>query len=174
MQLMVRSRKSIETRSDICMPNSPLNSLCMDQMVFRECTPNSGLFSLYAMGLLEWQRLFDPSQLLFIKSEDFYGDTPRLMKETSEFLSLDDFDWVGATEKRYNIVNPKSLDVNSRDLTIATKESQGLQVGVESNAEKYAPIPKDVHRRLSAAYYPYNLLLGQMLGKDKTWGIPDD
>jgi tetratricopeptide (TPR) repeat protein len=50
--------------------------------------PNNILGSLYYYKLQLWLKLFSPEQLLILKSEDFYQNTPKIMTEVYQFLGL--------------------------------------------------------------------------------------
>ena len=48
----------------------------------------------YAEQLEPWLEHFDRDQFLFLKSEDFYRDTPGVFSETLDFLGLSPFDGI--------------------------------------------------------------------------------
>jgi hypothetical protein len=47
---------------------------------------------IYVDQLKNWMKVFPQEQLLILKSEDFYNDTPSIMKRVTDFLKLPSYD----------------------------------------------------------------------------------
>jgi hypothetical protein len=71
---------------------------------------------LYARHLKNYLLHFSPSQMLVIKSEDFYSDEPYYLRKVCRFLGIDENqDWKTITSKIYNF--EEHTDVVGRNTT---------------------------------------------------------
>ena len=77
--------------SECSNPKSSFYKFCLPtDDIQTECQIYGGGYSLYAQQLVEWVSIFPPDQLLVLQSEQFYDDTPKMMRVVSKFLRLND------------------------------------------------------------------------------------
>lgn len=152
---------------EICMVGSPLAPACLESSDSQLCSSHPAQYGMYALEVMEYLEAFPAEQVKVVRSEDFYADTVAAMEDMQHFLHLADFDWVEATKKAYNIVNPKSVTGSKADLITNDKNSnKGLQMGASATSD-YPPLAPDVRARLEQAMEPYNRALAEMLGREE-------
>jgi len=151
----------------VCQAGSPLAPACMTSEDRGLCSSHGVQNGVYALQIMEYLEAFPAEQLMIIRSEDFYGDTVETMRQVQEFLVLEDFDWETATQKAYNIVNPRSPAGSKADLLTTDKESsKGLQMGASATSA-YPPLRPSLRVELEAAMAPYNAALAKVLGRQE-------
>lgn len=122
----------------------------------RKCKWNVGMMrspkfnpvekGVYHLQISRWLNFFRREQIMIIRSEDFYGNPGRVLKEV--------FSWIGV--EPLMISNPVYWDpAPGRD---------GNEIRV-----KYEKIPVDLKRELRAFYRPHNQILEELIGKRLGW-----
>jgi len=167
---MGKVRSDLREGTDFCTLHAG-DPVC-DVQYRKFCTGNNIKNSLYAHQMIEWAEVFPESQILFLKSEDFYTNTADVMRQVEEFLGLDlslGFDWHAVTAKAFNIVNPGTRSAEGRDIVAG---SSGLRVGASDHeaVSEYPPMSDATRRKLEQFFRPHNEALRRVLGpRSPTW-----
>lgn len=135
-----------------------------------DCTPHGLRNGIYAPQIAPWLQYYPRKNIMVIRSEDFYNDTPKVMHDVQEFLGLSEFPWETVTSKAFNIMNPKtpagraaSFDHGNIGLSMGTQA-----VGEVSNYEMMDPLSRQA---LSRFFHPFNVQLSQLLGTPLFWDV---
>lgn len=163
-------RGQLKEGSEFCLAREG-DPIC-DVHYRRFCTGNNIKNSMYAHQMVEWVQTFPSSQIMFIKSEDFYHDTATVMKDVERFLGLDlslNFDWHAVTGQAFNIVNPGTRSAEGRDIVAG---SSGLRVGASDHeaVSEYPPMQASTREYLEEFFRPHNQALRSVLeSKSPVW-----
>lgn len=164
---MAAMRKDVKEGSDYCLARKG-EPIC--NMQYRKfCTGNNIKNSLYAHQMVEWVQAFPDSQIMFIKSEDFYENTAEVMKRVEKFLGLSlslNFDWHAVTGQAFNIVNPGTRSAEGKDIVAG---SSGLRVGASDHeaVSEYPPMKPSTRQQMEQFFRPHNRALQAVL-RDKS------
>jgi hypothetical protein len=140
------------------------------------CPINNLKNSLYGFQAREWFETFPRENILYIKSEDFYNETPKWMKITQNFLGMNgeddgEFKWETVTHSAFNIVNPGTS--SAEGMKIVSGPGSGLKVGQTeaANVSDYPEIDPKVRETLGIFFDPLNQYLADVTGLPLFWEI---
>jgi hypothetical protein len=105
---------------------------------------------MYYFQMLQWLKYYPPEQLLVLKSEAYFADPAKGIKDIAEFLGGSNVDAPAA-----------SVRVN---LTVGDQKGTYHKVG-DHNSKSKGAISEAAKRRLQVVYKPYNALLYTLLDR---------
>merc|ERR1712137_69270 len=117
---------------------------------------------LYVLQLAQWLEFYNDTNMMVIKSEDFYNNTAVVMNSVSEFLGLMPLDWSETVQNVFNIISPNSASADKH--TILPTAASMLKVGKTdpNNVADYPQMNSQTRRRLEQFYAPFNAKLASL------------
>lgn len=100
---------------------------------------------IYHKQLKRWLEIFDRDQFLILRSEDFFTNPEKILKDVFRWLGMDPV--IPPVIKRWDPIE----DTPWRD-------------------DPYPKIPPELRKKLKAFYRPYNQELEELIGKRMGWG----
>lgn len=67
---------------------------------------------IYVEQLKRWMQFFPSQQMMIIKSEDFFHNPPKILKQIFHFLELPD--WIPEEQEKYNVATYPEMDPSTR------------------------------------------------------------